>query len=540
MPTIPQLTADVGGARLQTPPVPSQTADQFGAQGYGEMIGFGQNLIKIGAAIKAQQDEVDVLKLTGEYDVAVAGAQAKLPQEEPDVTKYQARMQEASAKVLKDLGKQPMNPAVRTALQAHATKQLPGVIINVQTEGIKRQAERAVADSRVQIDELVDIASSTSNPQEEESLLATAKVIADRLELRGLVTPAQRTELVKQGANRYWELVALKSPDRIMDIYERGEKPPHMDQQKIGHYFSLAVGAKNAQQYRLTQAEKAQESAIKKMQDSNEANIVGLILKGDTKVLEFLPGLVVSRKVGADFVTKIRTLSKALRDEADQGKIVLGLAQNYETQILKAKYSEGVTDDALRADFTQAFLDGQIDKEAVGRLYGKWADMLTHKEQTGKEGSNRSVTQAHTTLLRELATTGPQDKYDPLGEKNKAAAEEFFYKNVDKGMDPWTAKQEAVKLFGPVVSGRQRISDPQEAARLQQAKEDAGVRTGALSKAAVQAMRDQREEATGRRIVQETLAQLPPAQPDKVGFFEGLLKPKTTAQPGGVERRKPK
>jgi hypothetical protein len=535
MPQLPQLTGDPSGASFRAPSAPKPGVEAFGEPIGQELFGFGQKLVKIGNAIQDQRDEVDARQLAGQYDVGLSERQARLAEEEPDFLKHPAKLREASGKLLGELDKLPVSAQVKTALRGHAARALPRAIIDVQAAGIKRQGLQVLATTKTEIDRVIELAATAESPLEERSLLDTANGMAFRLEQRGLVSPEERRAMGESNQDRFWQLVATKDPDRMLAQFASGETPAGMDPQKMPHYVNLAVGTRTAQQFRDEQARKAQDAAIKAASEANDARLTAEVMNGNVSVLAEVPALVATRKYDPGKARTLRTLAQSMGKEADPSKYQSGLAAQIEGNLMASKYDGQPLDEGLSQALVDVFVAGNIAKDEFTHLMGKYSDVRSYKMQTGKEDETKSVTQAHSVLMRELTISGPMDKYNPIESQTKAAAEDYFYKRVNAGVNPWDVKKEAMTLFKPVVAGRQPM-ETADKERFEDATLDAAAQTGGMSRAAAKALRDQRTTEREQRAIKERLANLP--KPEPPGWLErmGLTK---KAEPGKTEKRKP-
>ena len=115
-----------------------------------------------------------------------------------------------------------------------------------------------------------------------------------------------------------------------------------------------------------------------------------------------------------------------------------------------------------------------------------------------------------------LTTTGIMDKFDALSEETKKNADEYFYKRLaqEPNANPWQIREETLKIFEPILKQRKEVGMQEgDKLKLDDARIEAGVQSGALSKAAAKAMRDQTQQDIGMRLREQFIKSYVPPQP---------------------------
>lgn len=155
MPQIPTYTARGDAAVLQTATrvIPKVTAQDLGAAGFAELAETGKDLTKIGNALQRQQDELEAASLVGAWDVRQSDLK-KAILNNPDIqSNHETEFVKQSRDLRDEFKDKTQRRTVLHALDMHISRSLPRAYIDVQTDSLKLQGTRQLAE----LDRLGDI-----------------------------------------------------------------------------------------------------------------------------------------------------------------------------------------------------------------------------------------------------------------------------------------------------------------------------------------------------------------------------------------------
>ena len=157
-----------------------------------------------------------------------------------------------------------------------------------------------------------------------------------------------------------------------------------------------------------------------------------------------------------------------------------------------------------------------------------------------KTPKNSAVSRAAANLEQVLESANKLTGFSAVGNQATANAKEYFYRRVEQEPDanPWDIMHDAETRFKPIVEKQQGISATDQML-LNDAKREAGVRIGTISKAAAKAMASKEQGDRAHKIVSDTLKALPPPPPPGILERLGDFFSKKEKQPGLVPRREP-
>ena len=190
MPRLPAIQPGPGGGPPSVPP------NAFG-KGIGDALkSFGDNLGEVATHLLHQQDEIDLAKMTGEYDFRLADAQMKL-KEDPEYLTHPNKFIEAENQIRKEVLKMSGRVPVQTAFASHIARKFPSDLISVKAEALNLWNRKQAADiGNLSENMLADVARATSDEQRKESI-ATYEGIVNNAEKRGILPPVEAEHLRK-------------------------------------------------------------------------------------------------------------------------------------------------------------------------------------------------------------------------------------------------------------------------------------------------------------------------------------------------------
>ena len=511
MPKLPLITAQGGGDVLRIAPVSSES---FGAQAGQGLAQFGQAMLALDQRLQAQRDQLDLARVSSDYEQALDGAKAEATK--LGIGEQGPVFAKAARQLQKDFAAKLSSGATRNAFLSHAEKSFATQAIDLAHQGRTREAQRQIVDYDTWAQQAMDRASGVDEGQAREIRL-TVDDLSRSMERSGLLSPEQAQKSRTALTHRYWEQRALKAPSAILTLAATNQPIPDMDNAQLGHYVNLAVN-------QLKQINAQQARDIKDLQDDTERRLMADVLQGG-HVRDQIPALLRDRRLDATAGRQLVELDEKMQKQQDAARLVPGLAAQIEAGLRSMKYSESLSMGQLEEEkqtILTDFLRDAITKDEFTHLMTVWQDSANWLHQEGKEPANKAVGQAHTNLIRILNTVGPADKYDALSSQTVAAAEKFFYARLgqDPKADPWAVADEAERIFKPVIEKRIGLSK-EDATALTDAKMHAMKQTKALSEATYKAYQGARETQKRQQAVDDALAALP--KPQDPGWLERTM-----------------
>ena len=393
------------------------------------------------------------------------------------------------------------------------------------TFGLK--VDKGKADLATSLDILGKQAADPHNLMREDSMQRGLDLI-DNAKINGLLPPTEVAKLKQNWqadvGGKYWQTVSQLDPTKILqlesDYRTKGAHLPEgMDPTKLDTYRQMAYGTLDRSQRQRDAMNKAHEEAIKATQEQNSSGLYSRVLQRDPKVLGELPGLLLDQGLTVEQADKIRSTAEHLaKQDADNPalKKSSGLARfEFQKQVNRAKFGDGDLS-AIENDLTEQVSSGQMLATDAQAIMSQISEAQGHLQSEEKKSYNDDVQRAHKNVMSALTTTGIMDKFDALSEETKKNADEYFYKRLaqEPNANPWQIREETLKIFEPILKQRKEVGMQEgDKLKLDDARIEAGVQSGALSKAAAKAMRDQTQQDIGMRLREQFIKSYVPPQP---------------------------
>ena len=393
------------------------------------------------------------------------------------------------------------------------------------TFGLK--VDKGKADLSTSLDILGKQAADPHNLMREDSMQRGLDLI-DNAKVNGLLPPTEVAKLKQNWqadvGNKYWQTVAQLDPTKILqlesDYRTKGAHLPEgMDPTKLDTYRQMAYGTLDRSQRQRDAMNKAHEEAIKATQEQNYRGLYSQVLQRDPKAVEALPEMMANQGLTVEQADKIRSTAEHLaKQDADNPalKKSSGLARfEFQKQVNRAKFGDGDLS-AIENDLTDQVTSGQMLATDAQAIMSQISEAQGHLQSEEKKSYNDDVQRAHKNVMSALTTTGIMDKFDALSEETKKNADEYFYKRLaqDPNANPWQIREETLKIFEPILKQRKEVGMQEgDKLKLDDARIEAGVQSGALSKAAAKAMRDQTQQDIGMRLREQFIKSYVPPQP---------------------------
>ena len=393
------------------------------------------------------------------------------------------------------------------------------------TFGLK--VDKGKADLSTSLDILGKQAADPHNLMREDSMQRGLDLI-DNAKINGLLPPTEVAKLKQNWqadvGNKYWQTVAQLDPTKILqlesDYRTKGAHLPEgMDPTKLDTYRQMAYGTLDRSQRQRDAMNKAHEEAIKATQEQNYRGLYSQVLQRDPKAVEALPEMMANQGLTVEQADKIRSTAEHLaKQDADNPalKKSSGLARfEFQKQVNRAKFGDGDLS-AIENDLTDQVTSGQMLATDAQAIMSQISEAQGHLQSEEKKSYNDDVQRAHKNVMSALTTTGIMDKFDALSEETKKNADEYFYKRLaqDPNANPWQIREETLKIFEPILKQRKEVGMQEgDKLKLDDARIEAGVQSGALSKAAAKAMRDQTQQDIGMRLREQFIKSYVPPQP---------------------------
>ena len=393
------------------------------------------------------------------------------------------------------------------------------------TFGLK--VDKGKADLSTSLDILGKQAADPHNLMREDSMQRGLDLI-DNAKINGLLPPTEVAKLKQNWqadvGGKYWQTVSQLDPTKILqlesDYRTKGAHLPEgMDPTKLDTYRQMAYGTLDRSQRQRDAMNKAHEEAIKATQEQNSSGLYSRVLQRDPKVLGELPGLLLDQGLTVEQADKIRSTAEHLaKQDADNPalKKSSGLARfDFQKQVTRAKFGDGDLS-AIEDDLTDQVASGQMLATDAQAIMSQISEAQGHLQSEEKKSYNDDVQRAHKNVMSALTTTGIMDKFDALSEETKKNADEYFYKRLaqEPNANPWQIREETLKIFEPILKQRKEVGMQEgDKLKLDDARIEAGVQSGALSKAAAKAMRDQTQQDIGMRLREQFIKSYVPPQP---------------------------
>ena len=393
------------------------------------------------------------------------------------------------------------------------------------TFGLK--VDKGKADLSTSLDILGKQAADPHNLMREDSMQRGLDLI-DNAKINGLLPPTEVAKLKQNWqadvGGKYWQTVSQLDPTKILqlesDYRTKGAHLPEgMDPTKLDTYRQMAYGTLDRSQRQRDAMNKAHEEAIKATQEQNYRGLYSQVLQRDPKAVEALPEMMATQGLTVEQADKIRSTAEHLaKQDADNPalKQSSGLARfEFQKQVTRAKFGDGDLS-AIEDDLTDQVASGQMLATDAQAIMSQISEAQGHLQSEEKKSYNDDVQRAHKNVMSALTTTGIMDKFDALSEETKKNADEYFYKRLaqEPNANPWQIREETLKIFEPILKQRKEVGMQEgDKLKLDDARIEAGVQSGALSKAAAKAMRDQTQQDIGMRLREQFIKSYVPPQP---------------------------
>ena len=393
------------------------------------------------------------------------------------------------------------------------------------TFGLK--VDKGKADLSTSLDILGKQAADPHNLMREDSMQRGLDLI-DNAKINGLLPPTDVAKLKQNWqadvGNKYWQTVSQLDPTKILNLEsdyrtKGAHLPEGMDPTKLDTYRQMAYGTLDRSQRQRDAMNKAHEEAIKATQEQNYRGLYSQVLQRDPKAVEALPKMMASQGLTVEQADKIRSTAEHLaKQDADNPalKQSSGLARfEFQKQVNRAKFGDGDLS-AIENDLTDQVASGQMLATDAQAIMSQISEAQGHLQSEEKKSYNDDVQRAHKNVMSALTTTGLMDKFDALSEETKKNADEYFYKRLaqEPNANPWQIREETLKIFEPILKQRKEVGMQEgDKLKLDDARIEAGVQSGALSKAAAKAMRDQTQQDIGMRLREQFIKSYVPPQP---------------------------
>ena len=393
------------------------------------------------------------------------------------------------------------------------------------TFGLK--VDKGKADLSTSLDILGKQAADPHNLMREDSMQRGLDLI-DNAKINGLLPPTEVAKLKQNWqadvGGKYWQTVSQLDPTKILqlesDYRTKGAHLPEgMDPTKLDTYRQMAYGTLDRSQRQRDAMNKAHEEAIKATQEQNYRGLYSQVLQRDPKAVEALPEMMASQGLTVEQADKIRSTAEHLsKQDADNPalKKSSGLARfEFQKQVNRAKFGDGDLS-AIENDLTDQVTSGTMLATDAQAIMSQISEAQGHLQSEEKKSYNDDVQRAHKNVMSALTTTGIMDKFDALSEETKKNADEYFYKRLaqEPNANPWQIREETLKIFEPILKQRKEVGMQEgDKLKLDDARIEAGVQSGALSKAAAKAMRDQTQQDIGMRLREQFIKSYVPPQP---------------------------
>ena len=393
------------------------------------------------------------------------------------------------------------------------------------TFGLK--VDKGKADLSTSLDILGKQAADPHNLMREDSMQRGLDLI-DNAKVNGLLPPTEVAKLKQNWkadvGGKYWQTVSQLDPTKILqlesDYRTKGAHLPEgMDPTKLDTYRQMAYGTLDRSQRQRDAMNKAHEEAIKATQEQNYRGLYSQVLQRDPKAVEALPEMMANQGLTVEQADKIRSTAEHLsKQDADNPalKQSSGLARfEFQKQVNRAKFGDGDLS-AIENDLTEQVASGQMLATDAQAIMSQISEAQGHLQSEEKKSYNDDVQRAHKNVMSALTTTGLMDKFDALSEETKKNADEYFYKRLaqEPNANPWQIREETLKIFEPILKQRKEVGMQEgDKLKLDDARIEAGVQSGALSKAAAKAMRDQTQQDIGMRLREQFIKSYVPPQP---------------------------
>ena len=393
------------------------------------------------------------------------------------------------------------------------------------TFGLK--VDKGKADLSTSLDILGKQAADPHNLMREDSMQRGLDLI-DNAKVNGLMPPTEVAKLKQNWkadvGGKYWQTVSQLDPTKILqlesDYRTKGAHlPDDMDPTKLDTYRQMAYGTLDRSQKQRDAQNKANEEAIKATQEQNYRGLYSQVLQRDPKAVEALPEMMANQGLTVEQADKIRSTAEHLsKQDADNPalKQSSGLARfEFQKQVNRAKFGDGDLS-AIENDLTDQVASGQMLATDAQAIMSQISEAQGHLQSEEKKSYNDDVQRAHKNVMSALTTTGIMDKFDALSEETKKNADEYFYKRLaqEPNANPWQIREETLKIFEPILKQRKEVGMQEgDKLKLDDARIEAGVQSGALSKAAAKAMRDQTQQDIGMRLREQFIKSYVPPQP---------------------------
>ncbi len=190
MPKLPRVISQQPAGVLQLPRnVPVQTAEDLGAGAFQELTAFGGTLQKIATKLQDTNDDLEITRMRGEYDLQIAELEEAVQKESLDTPLLQADIFRQRAIVIGNTIKRSSGrTAVQNTFQKYINLTLPAGIITAKSNALKIFQSQQIEELNASEARTRKLAAGASNePAVVEILLQDQADLAARMAERNVI-----------------------------------------------------------------------------------------------------------------------------------------------------------------------------------------------------------------------------------------------------------------------------------------------------------------------------------------------------------------
>jgi hypothetical protein len=410
---------------------------------------------------------------------------------------------------------QHYDPGTVAQIGNEMEKEAVSALSQFSTAVLTKRVQSGQARLSDQLTSLKQLASDPTDPRRDSHELLGISLI-DEAAKQGILDPKTagglRQEFTAGIHDTRWSVIAQTNPERILGIQsdlaskQDYSLPAGMDPSKFDTYLKLAQGTLATRQSQATRAQEEMAKATDERQAQLESDLTSAAYRGDIAQDLEAKRLQLGNQRYGELMKLNRTLAEArekdvTRDDTRRSK------DNRFPMMVQAKGTKFTGDFSSMNEqvVSRRVANGDLTPEDGEAIVSALADARSY-QRTADSDANRQIGKAEQSLKANFFVPANETKYSSQVKDLEAQALSRFYTEIERNpkQDPYVLSEQIMSVYRPLVIRSKQVTIEELAGQLQgamkqfpselfvpgrikldDAKVEQAVRSGALSRAAV-------------------------------------------------------